>query len=82
MIIRVTHAQARAILVSMGNIALAHGGEGVTEADTETIDAAARTVLGLESGATADLTPCPPDALARRWPAMRRTPFKRSGWWP
>ena len=65
MIIRVTDAQARAILGSMLDIALTHGGSGVSDADRHTIDAAARIVLGLADGVPTDLAPCPPDALAR-----------------
>jgi hypothetical protein len=64
-IIRVTGAQARAILGSMLDVALAHGTEGVSDADSRTIDGAARIVLGLAAGVPADLAPCPPDALAR-----------------
>ena len=64
-IIRVTDAQARAILGSMLDVALAHGTEGVSDADSRTIDGAARIVLGLAAGVPADLAPCPPDALAR-----------------
>jgi len=63
--IRVTDAQANAILGSMRDIALAHGPAGVSDADSRTIDAAARIVLGLGAGVPADLAPCPPDALAR-----------------
>lgn len=65
MIIRVTEAQARAILGAMRSIALAHGAGGVTDADRRTIEAAAVIVLGLPDGVPAGLGPCPPGALAR-----------------
>jgi hypothetical protein len=65
MIIRVTETQARAILGSMRDIALAHGASSVSDADSATIEAAARIVLGLPDGVPAGLAPCPPDALAR-----------------
>ena len=65
MIIRVTEAQARAILGAMRAIALAHGASRMSDADSRTIEAAARIVLGLPDGVPADLTPCPSAALAR-----------------
>ena len=65
MIIRVTEAQARAILGSMRDIALAHGASRVSDADARTIEAAAAIVLGLPDGVPVGLAPCPPDALAR-----------------
>ncbi len=49
----------------MRDIALAHGDSGVSDADSRTIDAAARIVFGLVAGVPADLPPCPPHALAR-----------------
>ena len=63
MIVRVSDAQAKAILGSMRDIALAHGPAGVSDADSVTIEAAAKIVLGLD-GMPPDLSPCPPDALA------------------
>lgn len=65
MIIRVTEAQAKAILGAMRDIALAHGAGAVTDADRRTIEAAAAIVLGLPDGVAAGLGPCPPAALAR-----------------
>jgi hypothetical protein len=65
MIIRVTDAQARAILGAMRAIAVAHGAAAVSDADARTIEAAARIVFGLPNGVPARLVPCPPTALAR-----------------
>ncbi len=65
MIIRVSDAQAKAILGSMRDIASAHGDSQISDADTRTIEAAARIVLGLHDGVANELAPCPPDALAR-----------------
>jgi hypothetical protein len=63
-IIRVSDTHARAILGSMHDIAFAHGRSRVSDADTRTIEAAARIVLGLHDGVPIDLAPCPPEALA------------------
>ena len=65
MIIRVSDAQARAILGSMRDIALAHGESRISDGDGRTIEAAARIVLGLRDGVPIDLARCPPDALVR-----------------
>ena len=64
MIIKVSDAQAKAILGSMRDIAFAHGDSRISDADTRTIEAAARIVLGLDDGVPTDLAACPPDALA------------------
>ena len=64
MIIEMAEEQARAVLGAMREIALAHGPEGVSDADERTIDAAARIVLALAEGVPADLAPCTPQALA------------------
>src|SRR5277367_3009411 len=65
MIIRVTEAQAKAILGAMRDIALAHGAGEVSDADRRTIEAAATIVMGLPDDVAAGLAPCPPGALAR-----------------
>jgi hypothetical protein len=63
-IIDVPDGQALAILGSMLQVALTHGEEGVSKADTATIDAAATIVLGLSGRPIGALEPYPPDALA------------------
>lgn len=62
MIIKLPSAQARAVLGAMRQVAMAHGIAGISAADTATIDAAARIVLGLDPAGEVRL--CPPQRLA------------------
>ncbi|MDO8187136.1 hypothetical protein Q5424_07365 [Conexibacter sp. JD483] len=64
MILRVPRPQSDAILGAMRAIALAHGEEGVADADRQTIAAAAQIVLGRDPGDADSVTPRDPQQLA------------------
>lgn len=64
MILDVPRQQADAILGAMRAVALAHGPEGVSDADRRTVEAAARIVFGLPERAGDDATPVSPSRLA------------------
>ncbi|MDO8213246.1 hypothetical protein [Conexibacter sp. CPCC 206217] len=64
MILRVDRPQSDAILGAMRAIALAHGDEGVSEADRQTIAAAAQIVFGRDPGDGDSAAPRTPQQLA------------------
>ncbi len=64
MILRVPRPQSDAILGAMRAIALAHGEAGVSEADRQTIAAAAQIVLGRDPGDADTVAPRDPQQLA------------------